>query len=287
SSVDTTDTEKEKPIVNNDILSSDEDPFAGGFGDPTGEGVFDERGGEAVEPSKPSKAAKAKQDAQDAKAKFNKSVQDFFDLLDDNSVGFAFDPAANAEKQAKIFVAFLKLLGNAFNLGAYKFKEVALNMYEAIGNNREKLHTHFDSIKGAYTTAYYQMPEEDRARMSSPQEVASITVDDLFETPVSDLTEEQVDNAVKDGVLPTPQAPAAIPADAITDNELKDFSEDSRLGILNTFHYKHDAQLSETITFANGNKVTFSLNTELPELLRIRLSDLSFEYSVVPFLHYK
>lgn len=287
SSIDTTDTEKEKPVVNNDILSSDEDPFAGGFGDPTGEGVFDERGGEAVEVSKPSKAAKAKQDAQDAKAKFNKSVQDFFDLLDDNSVGFAFDPAANAEKQAKIFVAFLKLLGNAFNLGAYKFKEVALNMYEAIGNNREKLTTHFDSIKGAYTTAYYQMPEEDRARMSSPQEVAAITVDDLFDTPVSDLTESQVEEATQAGVLPTPQAPEAIPTDAITDNELKDFSEDSRLGILNTFHYKHDAQLSETITFANGNRVTFSLNTELPELFRTRLSDLSFEYSVAPFIHYK
>ena len=131
------------------------------------------------------------------------------------------------------------MLGKAFNLGAYKFKEVALNMYEAIGRDREKLSQHFDAIKGAYSTAYYNMPENVRGKMTTPAEVAEITVDDLFDPQPADLTEEEVNDAAKDGVIPTPVTPGSVPPDAISDSELAEFTENSELGILNTFHYSY------------------------------------------------
>lgn len=286
--------EKERPADDtnlDELFGADEDPFAGGVGTPTVDDVFTETGGAAVE-EKPAttKKQEAKTQTQDAKAKLRESARKFMDLLEDDSLGFAFDPAAQAEKQAKIFKAFLELLGNAFNVGVYRFKEVSLNIYDAIDNNRERLGKHFDAIKGAYSTAYYNMPEKVRDQMTSPAEVAQITVDDLFETPVTDLTDEQLNDAAKDGVLPTPTPPGAIPPDAITDNELAEFSENSELGILNTFHYLPTATKGETITFIHStgfsnseHSVTFSPNSELPNLLRTNRENLEFQYSVAPY----
>lgn len=43
--------------------------------------------------------------------------------------------------------------------------------------------------------------------MTTPAEVAEITVDDLFDPQPADLTEEEVNDATKDGVIPTPVTP--------------------------------------------------------------------------------
>ena len=134
------DSAKTKHVETNDeILGADEDPFAGGIGGVSSEDVFNEYGGAVEETTKTSKKPKeskpkatkteqAKKDTANAKEEFNEAARNFFNLLEDDTLGFAFDPAAQAEKQAKIFKAFLTMLGKAFNLGAYKFKEVALNM---------------------------------------------------------------------------------------------------------------------------------------------------------------
>lgn len=283
--VETQVNEKETPSPQptNEPIGADEDPFAGGTGEPTVDDIFTETGGAVIE-EKPVKSKKqeAKTKTQDAKAKLRESARKFMDLLEDDSVGFAFDPAAQADKQAKIFKAFLELLGDAFNVGAYKFKEVSLSIYEAIDKNRERLDKHFDAIKGAYSTAYYNMPENIRNQMTTPAEVAEIVVDDLFEAPVSDLTQDQIDDAVKDGVIPSPQAPDSIPQDAITDSQLADFSENSELGILNTFHYLPTATVGEKIEL-NGQYIQFSPNSELPGLFKNNSSNLSYEYAVAPY----
>lgn len=277
-------TEKEKPVapINEDPVGADEDPFAGGVGDPTVNDVFTETGGAVVEESKSTKKQEASKKTQDAKAKLKESAKRFMDLLDDDSVGFAFDPAAQADKQAKIFKAFLEMLGDAFNVGAYKFKEVALSIYDAVDNNRDKLSKHFDAIKGAYSTAYYNMPEDVRNQMTSPAEVSSIIVDDLFNAPTSDLTQDQIDEAVKEGVIPTAKTPDSIPPDAIDDAALTDFSENSELGILNTFHYLPTATVGEKIEL-NKQYIQFSPNSELPRQFKENSSNLSYEYAVAPY----
>lgn len=288
------DSAKTEPVeTTNEILGADEDPFAGGVGGVATEDVFNEYGGAVEEPTKTSKKAKeskpkatkteqAKKDTANAKEEFNEAARNFFDLLEDDTLGFAFDPAAQAEKQAKIFKAFLTMLGKAFNLGAYKFKEVALNMYEAIGRDREKLSQHFDAIKGAYSTAYYNMPENVRGKMTTPAEVAEITVDDLFDPQPADLTEEEVNDAAKDGVIPTPVTPGSVPPDAISDSELAEFTENSELGILNTFHYTPTANIGETIELG-GARIQFSPNSELPKLFKTKQDKLTYEYSVAPY----
>lgn len=288
------DSAKTEPVETNDeILGADEDPFAGGIGSVSSEDVFNEYGGAVEEPTKISKKPKeskqkatkneqAKKDTANAKEEFNEAARNFFDLLEDDTLGFAFDPAAQAEKQAKIFKAFLTMLGKAFNLGAYKFKEVALNMYEAIGRDREKLSQHFDAIKGAYSTAYYNMPEDVRGKMTTPAEVAEITVDDLFDPQPAELTEEEVNDAAKDGVIPTPVTPGSVPPDAISDAELAEFTENSELGILNTFHYTPTANIGETIELG-GARIQFSPNSELPKLFKTKQDKLTYEYSVAPY----
>ena len=288
------DSAKTEHVETNDgILGADEDPFAGGIGGVSSEDVFNEYGGAVEEPTKTSKKPKeskpkatkteqAKKDTANAKEEFNEAARNFFNLLEDDTLGFAFDPAAQAEKQAKIFKAFLTMLGKAFNLGAYKFKEVALNMYEAIGRDREKLSQHFDAIKGAYSTAYYNMPENVRGKMTTPAEVAEITVDDLFDPQPADLTEEEVNDAAKDGVIPTPVTPGSVPSDAISDSELAEFTENSELGILNTFHYTPTANIGETIELG-GARIQFSPNSELPKLFNSSSDKLTYEYSVAPY----
>lgn len=282
--VETNSIEKETPVapINDEPVGADEDPFAGGVGEPTVDDVFTETGGAVVEEPKNTKKQEAKTKTKDAKAKLKESAKRFMDLLEDDSVGFAFDPAAQAEKQAKIFKAFLEMLGDAFNVGAYKFKEVALSIYDAVDNNRDKLSKHFDAIKGAYSTAYYNMPEDVRNQMTTPAEVANIIVDDLFETPTSDLTQDQIDEAVKDGVIPEAKAPDAIPPDAISDAALTDFSENSELGILNTFHYLPTATVGEKIEL-NKQYIQFSPNSELPSLFRNNSDQLSYEYAIAPY----
>ena len=288
------DSAKTEPVETNDeILGADEDPFAGGIGGVSSEDVFNEYGGAVEEPTKTPKKPKeskqkatkteqAKKDTANAKEEFNEAARNFFNLLEDDTLGFAFDPAAQAEKQAKIFKAFLTMLGKAFNLGAYKFKEVALNMYEAIGRDREKLSQHFDAIKGAYSTAYYNMPENVRGKMTTPAEVAEITVDDLFDPQPAELTEEEVNNAAKDGVIPTPVTPGSVPPDAISDAELAEFTENSELGILNTFHYTPTASTGEIIELG-GARIQFSPNSELPKLFKTKQDKLTYEYSVAPY----
>lgn len=288
------DSAKTEPVETNDeILGADEDPFAGGIGGVSSEDVFNEYGGAVEEPTKTSKKPKeskpkatkteqAKKGTANAKEEFNEAARNFFNLLEDDTLGFAFDPAAQAEKQAKIFKAFLTMLGKAFNLGAYKFKEVALNMYEAIGRDREKLSQHFDAIKGAYSTAYYNMPENVRGKMTTPAEVAEITVDDLFDPQPAELTEEEVNNAAKDGVIPTPVTPGSVPPDAISDAELAEFTENSELGILNTFHYTPTANIGEIIELG-GARIQFSPNSELPKLFKTKQDKLTYEYSVAPY----
>lgn len=288
------DSAKTEPVETNDeILGADEDPFAGGTGGVSSEDVFNEYGGAVEESTKASKKAKeskpkatkteqAKKDTANAKEEFNEAARNFFDLLEDDTLGFAFDPAVQAEKQAKIFKAFLTMLGKAFNLGAYKFKEVALNMYEAIGRDREKLSQHFDAIKGAYSTAYYNMPENVRGKMTTPAEVAEITVDDLFDPQPAELTEEEVNDAAKDGVIPTPVTPGSVPPDAISDAELAEFTENSELGILNTFHYTPTASTGEIIELG-GARIQFSPNSELPKLFKTKQDKLTYEYSVAPY----
>ena len=57
------------------------------------------------------------------------------------------------------------------------------------------------------------MPENVRGKMTTPAEVAEITVDDLFDPQSAELTEEEVNDASKDGVIPTPVTPGSVPPD--------------------------------------------------------------------------
>lgn len=239
--------------------------------------------------SKPQSQPKPQQESKvkTAKEEFDEAAQEFLDSLNElKNLGFAYDPAKEAEKQAKVFTAFLKMLSKAFNLGKYKFQEVALQFCEFLGGSKEKLAPYFDNLKGAYTTAYYSMPEDDRNRMSTPGDVAVITLDSLFNTaPEQELVKEELEDALNSGAIPFNKP--ELPDDAITDAQLVEYDENSDLGILNTFHYRYDSAVAgETLVF-NGKFISFAPNAELPDLLNNPNSNLSYEYSVAPFIEYK
>lgn len=230
-------------------------------------------------------SSKSKKDK--AKEEFDQAASELKDAFDDLlNLGFAYDPARDAEKQAKVFTAFLKFLGKAFNLGKYKFQEVALQFCEFLGGGKAKLEPYFNAFKGAYTTAYYSMPTEEQTKMTNPGDVAVITLDSLFDAaPESDLTEEELADALASGAVTYRKD--ELPSDAITDAQLAEFNENTDLGILNTFHYRHDSNVKgETLLF-NGKAIEFAPNAELPDLLNNPNSNLTFEYSVAPFIEYK
>lgn len=284
-----TDTsEKERPaeVTSGEPVGPTDDPFAGGTGEPTVDDGFTETGNGAIEPRKnPSESRK--EEIEIAKEVVKEAAKEFTDILRSRkNMRFAYDPEAEVEEQIVLAKAFLKLLNASFKLGVFKFKDVCLEIYEAFDRNREELAEHFDKIKGAYTFAYSMLPEEQQKQMTTPVEALSIIVDDLFETPVTDLTDEQVNNAAKEGVIPTPEPPGTIPPDAITDEDLSAFSEDSGIGILNTFHYRPNVTTGEAILI-NGKQVIFSPNSELPSLLNNHSDRLSYEFSVAPYFEHK
>ena len=282
-------TDKNQPVV--DTPETNIDPFAGGIGAP----VFEDdipSGGAIIgeEPTtKPttteSKVEETKSELEKAEEEFNEKSKNFVNVLRKyRNLGFAYNPEEEFKKQVELFSAFLELANSAFKLGKYKFKELALKIYEDLDRNRTELEEFFDNIKGAYDSAYHTFPEEVRKKMTTPAEVMSITVDDLFQTPLPELTPEQKESVVDAGITKKPKE--ELPKDAITDEQLNNFSEDSELGILNTFHYRPDTTVGETIPFENRN-VSFSPNSELPEIFNSRPNDLTYEYSVAQFIDYK
>lgn len=304
----TTETKEASPKVEVSVDSTEKytkpadsapvDPFAGGEGMP----VYDdtpsnddpftpvestEKKAEPVsttEQKKESAREKVKSDLENAREEYNKNLDEFISILREDTLGFAYDPKAQAERQTRLFSAFFNLLTSAFNLGKYKFKEVTLDIYDKLNKNRADLEKYFNTIKGVYSSVYWNIPEEKRINMSTPSEVEAITIDDLFDTPVPDLTEAQKESVVEAGIVEKPKT--ELPADAITDAQLADFSEDSELGILNTFHYRPDVLEGETIPFEDTS-ITFSPNSELPDIFINRSNDLKYEYSVAQFIDYK
>src|SRR5699024_12161581 len=83
-------------------------------------------------------------------------------------------------------------------------------------------------------------------------------------------------------IILTSVASCLVQANAISSSELAEFTENSELSILHTFHYPPTTNIGETIELG-GARIQFSPSSELPKLFKTKQDKLTYEYSVAPY----
>lgn len=257
--------------------STASDPFAGMTSTA-------EEGSNAVE-------ATTDQSIADSKSEYDKLVEakdalgkEFIKQWRDlNNLGFAYNPEDQARKQRAMFETGYKLIQSYFNLGLYKFQQIAKDIFNSAqmfdGNVSDYSDFH-DTFRGVYTAFYYEHPDK-QDQIDNPQTIFGIEVEHITsgtEIKGDPIVEQQViedvETQFKESALSTPSG--------ITTEDLMEYSPFSRLGFLNTFQYDPRDRNTTSHKF-DGKTVNFEANNELAPLLSEGAKAFEFEYKVIDF----
>lgn len=187
-----------------------------------------------------------------------------------NKLGVIDDPENNAGLDVEIMSTGVEMLNALFKLGVYKFKGFVKSFYQAVGEDAKIVGTYFDSLKGIYFYKLATSTAAEKAEMDSLSTVDSATA----ESVMTELLTEDTGSAIVETTI----AETAEPA--ISQEELRNFTESSELGILNTFHYNPNGTTPSSMNI-DGKVVQISAPSELAPLLVSSPNEFTYELKVV------
>ena len=186
------------------------------------------------------------------------------------NLGIINDPMDDAQLDVDIMIAGVNMMKALFKLGSYKFKDFIKSFYQVVGEDAAIVSNYFDNLKGIYFYKYANSTAAEKAEMDSIVALENMTAASV----IDQILNEDTGDAIT--IPPVVEENKST----VTGEQLREFTESSELGILNTFHYNPNGTTPSRMNI-DGKVYDISAPSELAPLLTESPDEFSYELKVL------